>query len=191
MDVIEAIMNRHSYRGKYRNEAVPRKDLITILEAGLAAPSGCNMQTTSLIAVDDPHILEGLHRMIDPPVAETAPAAICVLTKRVNAYRDKCFATQDYSAAIENMLLAMEALGYQSCWYEGHITDDDRICDRMAALLNVPEQYELVCFLPVGIAEEKVKLPKKKAFEERAWFNRFPDPDKGQMAVTMNRCGMA
>ena len=77
MDVIEAIMNRHSYRGKYRNEAVPRKDLITILEAGLAAPSGCNMQTTSLIAVDDPHILEGLHRMIDPPVAETAPAAIC------------------------------------------------------------------------------------------------------------------
>ena len=82
MDVIEAIMNRHSYRGKYRNEAVPRKDLITILEAGLAAPSGCNMQTTSLIAVDDPHILEGLHRMIDPPVAETAPAAICVLTKR-------------------------------------------------------------------------------------------------------------
>ena len=191
MDVIEAIMNRHSYRGKYRNEAVPRKDLITILEAGLAAPSGCNMQTTSLIAVDDPHILEGLHRMIDPPVAETAPAAICVLTKRVNAYRDKCFATQDYSAAIENMLLAMEALGYQSCWYEGHITDDDRICDRMAALLNVPEEYELVCFLPVGIAEEKVKLPKKKAFEERAWFNRFPDPDKGQMAVTMNRCGMA
>lgn len=191
MDVIEAIMNRHSYRGKYRNEAVPRKDLITILEAGLAAPSGCNMQTTSLIAVDDPHILEGLNRIIDPPVAETAPAAICVLTKRVNAYRDKCFATQDYSAAIENMLLAMEALGYQSCWYEGHITDDDRICDRMAALLNVPEQYELVCFLPVGIAEEKVKLPKKKAFEERAWFNRFPDPDKGQMAVTMNRCGMA
>ena len=191
MDVIEAIMNRHSYRGKYRNEAVPRKDLITILEAGLAAPSGCNMQTTSLIAVDDPHILEGLNRIIDPPVAETAPAAICVLTKRVNAYRDKCFATQDYSAAIENMLLAMEALGYQSCWYEGHITDDDRICDRMAALLNVPEEYELVCFLPVGIAEEKVKLPKKKAFEERAWFNRFPDPDKGQMAVTMNRCGMA
>ena len=191
MDVIEAIMNRHSSRGKYRNEAVPRKDLITILEAGLAAPSGCNMQTTSLIAVDDPHILEGLHRMIDPPVAETAPAAICVLTKRVNAYRDKCFATQDYSAAIENMLLAMEALGYQSCWYEGHITDDDRICDRMAALLNVPEQYELVCFLPVGIAEEKVKLPKKKAFEERAWFNRFPDPEDGKMAETMDRCEMA
>lgn len=174
MDVIEAIMNRHSYRGKYRNEPVPRKDLITIMEAGLAAPSGCNKQTTSLIAVDDPRILQQFRRIIDPPVGETAPAAICVLTRRVNAYRDKCFATQDYSAAIENMLLAMEALGYQSCWYEGHITDDDRICDRMAELLNVPKEYELVCFLPVGIAVEELKLPEKKAFEERAWFNRMP-----------------
>ena len=174
MDVIEAIMNRHSYRGKYRNEPVPRKDLITIMEAGLAAPSGCNKQTTSLIAVDDPRILQQFRQIIDPPVGETAPAAICVLTRRVNAYRDKCFATQDYSAAIENMLLAMEALGYQSCWYEGHITDDDRICDRMAELLNVPKEYELVCFLPVGIAVEELKLPEKKAFEERAWFNRMP-----------------
>ena len=174
MDIIEAIMNRHSYRGKYRNEPVPRKDLITIMEAGLAAPSGCNKQTTSLIAVDDPRILQQFRRIIDPPVGETAPAAICVLTRRVNAYRDKCFATQDYAAAIENMLLAMAALGYQSCWYEGHITDDDRICDRMAELLNVPKEYELVCFLPVGIAVEELKLPEKKAFEERAWFNRMP-----------------
>ena len=174
MDIIEAIMNRHSYRGKYRNEPVPRKDLITIMEAGLAAPSGCNKQTTSLIAVDDPLILEQFRGIIDPPVGETAPAAICVLTRRVNAYRDKCFATQDYAAAIENMLLARAALGYQSCWYEGHITDDDRICDRMAEVLNVPKEYELVCFLPVGIAEEEIRLPKKKAFEERAWFNRMP-----------------
>ena len=174
MDVIEAIMNRHSYRGKYKKEPVPREDLITIMEAGLAAPSGCNVQTTSLIAVDDPGILEEFRQIIDPPVGETAPAAICVLTRRINAYRDRCFATQDYSAAIENMLLAMEALGYRSCWYEGHITDADRICDRMAALLNVPNDYELVCFLPVGIAEEEIKLPKKKAFGERVWFNRMP-----------------
>lgn len=174
MNVIEAIMSRHSYRGKYRNEPVPRKDLVTIMEAGLAAPSGCNKQTTSLIAVDDPAILEEFRRIIDPPVGETAPAAICVLTRRVNAYRDRCFATQDYSAAIENMLLATEALGYRSCWYEGHITDEDRICDRMAELLNVPKDYELVCFLPVGIAEEEIRLPKKKTFGERAWFNRMP-----------------
>ena len=173
MNVIDIINNRHSYRGKYKDTPVPREDLTRILQAGLAAPSGCNKQTTSLIAVDDKAVLDQLLSVMDPPVAVTAPVAICVLTQRVNAYRDKCFAVQDYSAAIENMLLSIVALGYQSCWYEGHITDDDRICDRMAEVLGVPENYELVCFLPVGIAAEEIRQPVKKDFKERAWFNGF------------------
>ena len=143
------------------------------MQAGLDAPSGCNKQTTSLIAIDDPDVLHRIQAVIDPPVGETAPAAICVLTQRINAYRDRCFAVQDYSAAIQNMLLAIIELGYQSCWYEGHITDEDGINKKMAAILNVPDDYEIVCFLPVGIAESEPLVPKKKAFEERAWFNGF------------------
>ena len=173
MDVIEAIMNRHSYRGKYRPDPVPRADLVTILNAGLAAPSGCNKQTVSLIAVDDPALLQRLREVIDPPVGETAPAMICVLTERIVAYRDRCFSVQDYGAAIENMLLAITALGYQSCWYEGHITDEDRIGQRMARILGVPENYELVCVLPVGVAVSEPIPPKKKPASERAWFNGF------------------
>ena len=169
----DLILSRRSYRGKFSPDRVPREDLTKILEAGLAAPSGCNRQTTSLIAVDDPDVLEQLHVVIDPPVGETAPAMICVLSQRINAYRDRCFATQDYSAAIDNMLLEITALGYQSCWYEGHITDEDRICDRIARILNVPEGYDLVCILPVGKALSEPGMPKKKEFGERAWFNGF------------------
>ena len=174
MNVLEAIHTRHSYRGRFRSDPVPREDLAAILKAGLAAPSGCNMQTTSLLAVDDPEILKRLHAVITPPVGETAPAMICVLTQRINAYRDRCYAVQDYSAAIENMLLAVVELGYQSCWIEGHITDDDRIGDQMAEILGIPDCYDLVCFLPIGIAEAEPLLPNKKSFEERAWFNSFP-----------------
>ena len=173
MNVLEAIHTRHSYRGRFRPDPVPREDLVTIMEAGLAAPSGCNKQTTSLLAVDDPEVLRKLHSVITPPVGETAPAMICVLTQRINAYRDRCYAIQDYSAAIENMLLAIVELGYQSCWIEGHITDDDRIGDQMARILGVPDDYDLVCFLPVGVAESNPLPPKKKSFEERARFNSF------------------
>ncbi len=173
MSAISIINNRHSYRGKYKSIPVPRKDLITIMKAGLNAPSGCNKQTTSLIAVDDPQILNKLYEVIIPPVGETAPAIICVLTQRINAYRDRCFAIQDYSAAIENMLLALVELGYQSCWYEGHITDEDKIGYKMAQILNVPDDYELVCFLPIGIAESETVAVNKLPFEERAWFNGF------------------
>ena len=169
----DLIISRRSYRGKYKPDKIPRKDLEAVMEAGLAAPSGCNKQTTSLIAVDDEDLLARIRQAIDPPVAQTAPAMICVLTQRINAYRDRCFATQDYSAAIENMLLAITAMGYQSCWYEGHITDTDRIGDKIAGILGVPDEYELVCILPVGIAESVPAAPKKKPFEERAWFNGF------------------
>ena len=173
MNVLQTILNRHSYRGKYSSEAVPREHLAAIMEAGLAAPSGCNKQTTSLIAVDDPALLAQLHAVIQPSVGATAPAMICVLSRQIFAYRDRHFDVQDYAAAIENMLLAIVALGYESCWVEGHVTDEDRIGDKMAKILGVPEGYELVCFLPVGIAETEPVQVKKRPFEERAWFNGF------------------
>ena len=175
--MINLILNRHSYRGTYLPTQVPRQHLKTILEAGLAAPSGCNKQTTSLIAVDDPVLLEQLKAEIDPPIDRTAPAFIAVLTQKIYAYRDKCFQVQDYSAAIENMLLAIKALGYESCWYEGHITDEDDIAGKLARILDVPPEYRLVCILPVGIAAEKPGAPSKKPFEERAWFNGFGKPE--------------
>ena len=172
-ETLKTISTRHSYRGSYKAESVPREHLTAIMQAGLDAPSGCNKQTTSLIAVDEPELLSELLSMIDPPICSTAPALICVLTQRICAYRDKCYVVHDYSAAIQNMLLAITSLGYESCWYEGHITDEDRICDRLAERLGVPESYDLVCILPVGKAAAEVKAPRKKPFAERAWFNGF------------------
>ena len=173
MNVLQAIEARHSYRGRYLDQPVPREDLERILRAGLSAPSGCNKQTASLIAVDDPAVLAKLREVIRTPIGQTAPAMICVLTKRIIAYADRCYSVQDYAAATQNMLLAIVALGYQSCWIEGHITDADAIGRQMADILGVPNEYDLVCFLPVGVAAEAVRPPEKLPFEVRAWFNRF------------------
>ena len=177
MNTLDAIFARTSYRGPYTNAPVPREDLVKILEAGLAAPSGCNMQTTSLIAVDDPQVLRKLHTVIDLENAKTAPAWICVLTERIIAYRDKCFAVQDYSAAIQNLLLAIVDLGYETCWYEGHITDADQIGRQMADILGVPQNMELVCLLPVGVAAQDRTRREKKPFAERAFFNAYGQRD--------------
>lgn len=171
MDVMDAIHARASYRGGYLEKTVSREDLRAVMEAGLAAPSGCNKQTTSLIGVDDPAVLKRLKALIDPPIGVTAPAFVCVLTQKTIAYRGRCFNVQDYAAAIENMLLAAVGLGLASCWVEGHITDEDRIGRKMADALGVPEDYELVCFLPLGYPAEPIKGARRKPFEERARFN--------------------
>ena len=178
MNTLDVIKKRTSYRGKYKDINVPRDDLIKIMEAGLAAPSGCNTQTTSLIAIDDVDLLKKVYKIAQVDEENHAPAMICVLTQRLVAYRDgygndMYFNVHDYSAAIENMLLAIIDLGYESCWYEGYITDADAIGRKMADALGVPSDYELVCYLPVGVASEATKHPDKKPFEERAWFNGF------------------
>lgn len=171
--MIDVIKNRSSYRGAYKDIPVPRQDLITIMEAGLVAPSGCNKQTTSLVGVDDPELLRELKAGLKPPIGATAPAFIVVLSQKIYAHGHKSYFVQDYSACIENMLLAIEALGYKSCWYEGDITTRPQNARHIGQVLNVPEGYKVVCLVPVGIAVEESTHPNKKSFEERAWFNRF------------------
>ena len=173
MELFEALKARRSYRGMYQAAPVPREHLQMIMQAALDAPSGCNKQTTSVIAVDDPALVKQLGDLLESPHFASAPAAICILTERKIAYRDRTFYVQDYSAAIENALLAITALGYESCWIEGHITDADRIGRRMADALGVPQELELVAYLPVGLAAEEDKRVRKLPFEERAWFNGY------------------
>jgi nitroreductase len=177
MNTLEAIKNRYSFRGSYKNTSVPREDLKKILEAGLAAPSGCNKQTTSLIALDDPELVNSIVDLVKKNgfrgTGGNPPAGICVLTQKIPAYEDVYFYIQDYSAAIENMLLAITALGYVSCWIEGQVTKNIETQEQIMKILNIPAGYTVVGFLPVGIVEEDNKRPDYKTFEERAWFNRF------------------
>ena len=65
-------------------------------------------------------------------------------------------------------LIAVD-LGYQSCWVEGSITDSDNIGGEMANILNVPDEYELVCYLPIGVHSETISSVRKKEFWERAF----------------------
>lgn len=173
MKTIDAMLARTSYRGKYIDHPIPREDLIKIMETGLSAPSGSNKQTVSLIAVDDPEILARLTEVCDPLKWQPAPAIICVLTQKIPAYKGRHFNVQDYSAAIQNILVAAVAMGYESCWYEGTVKDDDDQGRQMANVLGAPAEYDLISYLPIGVAAEPTKFSTKKPFEERAWFNGF------------------
>lgn len=173
MDFFEAIGNRHSYRGMYEDTKVPREELRKIMETGLAAPSGCNTQTTSLIGVDDPEVIKMIGRELGMAHFASAPAGIVVLTQTIPAYANVKFNVQDYSAAIMSMLLAIVAMGYESCWVEGDVTCDVEMNARMCAELGIPDGYYMVAYLPIGKAKSTPKAVKKKPFEDRAWWNTF------------------
>lgn len=168
---LETIFSRSSYRGAFEGTPVPREDLTAILKAGIAAPSGCNRQTTFFVAVDDEALLSALKQIFPKPSCQSAPAWILVFTQEIEGVDGHCYHVQDYGAAMENMLLAIKSLGYETCWYEGNV----RNCAKeIADLAGAPAECRLVCVLPVGVPADPLPEKKvKKAFEERAWFNGF------------------
>ena len=103
--------------------------------------------------------------------ALTAPAAILVLTKETMSPSGVSYHIHDYSAAMENLLLAITAKGYASVWVEGQIRGER--AREMGRLLGVPEELTVAVYLPVGVPAKPMAEAVKKPFEERAWFNGY------------------
>jgi nitroreductase len=172
MDLFEAIAKRHSYRGTFREVPIPREDLLKIVQAGVQAPSGKNAQTTSFIIVDDAVLLGQIAEMLDRPVCSTARAMIvCVIDPRP-VLPGMSFAAEDAAAAVENMLLAITALGYATVWLDGALRTND-LAGRIGRVLGVPPGRSVRILLPLGIPDQPGAQREKLPFDQRAWFNRY------------------
>ncbi len=173
MDFFEAIARRHSYRGAFEPQRVPREDLRAIVQAGIQAPSGYNGQSTSFVVVDSEPLVARIAAITENTTVAGAPALIAVvMDPGATADRKFCFGVEDYAAATENMLLAITALGYASVWLDGALRSEGRAA-AVGELLGVPPDREVRVILPVGVPAEAHRQKEKKPFAERASFNRW------------------
>lgn len=175
MDIFDAIRERHCYRGAYKDFKPNREDLVKVAEAGLMAPSGKNSQTTDLVIIDDSSIIAQISTMHPQNKAMQQAKAyiVCIVDKNPPAvYEGLSFQLEDCAATVENMLLAITALGYASVWVDGWLRAEGR-ADKIAKLINLPESKKVQIILPIGVPAEVVSSPKKKSFSERAWFNSY------------------
>ena len=147
MDALEAIFTRRSTR-KMKSELPPKEIIEKIIEAGRYAPSGSNSQTTHLIVITKKEILDELAGIVQDAFAsmEISPDAYVSLRNSVNAskkgnyvfhYRAPVLivtankkgygnAMADSACALENMMIAANALDLGSCWINQlHWLDDD------------------------------------------------------------------
>ncbi len=174
MELFEAIRRRHSYRGPMKDQPVPREDLLRIVQAGIQAPSGYNAQTTTFVIVDEPEILDQI-AAVDPrnAILGHAQALIaCVAPRGPEPGSSRLFfGVEDCAAAVENMLLAITALGYASVWLDGWLRMEGRD-ETVGRILNVPPDHIIRVLLPLGSPMHQEEQHPKKPLDQRAWFNR-------------------
>jgi nitroreductase len=165
-ELIQTIFSRRSIR-KYTNEPVSEADIKTLLEAAMAAPSANNSQPWHFIVVTDRKTLDALaeaHPYGKMLAQATLAVAVCG-DPAVSGYWE-----QDCSAATENLLLAVAALGLGAVWLGVHPRDD-----RIAAVrrvLGIPETIAPLNLISIGHPAEE-KGPRTQYDEARVHCGRW------------------
>lgn len=110
---------------------------------------------------------------------ENAPVVIAVLMEPYDAGTDRLLVRMGYSpeevkrlrpqpglqsvsAAIQNMLLAIHALGYGSCWMTGPLVAQEAF----EQLLGFGKEQVIAALLPIGMPDEKPPARSRKPLEQ-------------------------
>jgi nitroreductase len=161
MDALEAIRKRRSIR-RYTNDAIPKADLESIVDAGRLAATGNNRQPWDFVIVTDRAMIAEFK--IAGAWIEKAGAVIVVVMDPLSRWW-----VEDGAAAIENMLLASTALGYGACWVEGDALPRE---EQFKTLLGVPSAKRVMALIPIGVAAE-TPAPGKKALEQVLHWEKY------------------
>ena len=117
-------------------------------------------------------LVRQIAEILGKPFCLTAKAMIVCVADPRPVYSNLSFAAEDCAAAVENMLLAITALGYASVWLDGVVRVEDRAA-RLGQLLGVSPERKVRIVLPIGVPVEPGVQRERFPFADRAWFNRY------------------
>lgn len=149
--LIDTIFSRRSIR-RYTEEPVSEEEIKAILEAAMAAPSASNRKPWHFVVVTERETLNRLAKAHKyAKMLNEAPLCISVCGDQSVSER---FWVQDCSAATENLLLAVTALGLGAVWCGVH-PSQERVKD-ISKILGIDTPFVPLNLIAIGHpAEEK------------------------------------
>lgn len=159
----EIMLTRRSVK-KYKPDMPRREDIDKIIEAGLAAASGRNMQASVIVAVTNKEIRDRLSKANAAVMGATSDpfyGAPCVLV--VLAERTAHTYVYDGSLTLGNMMLAAHETGLGSCWIHRakEVMAQDEWQEWISSLGLVGD-YEGIGNLVVGYPEGEYPAEKER-----------------------------
>ncbi len=135
-----------------------------MVDCGRLAATAMNLQPWHFVVVTSEEMRKKLAGITDyGKFIADCGACIAVFCDDVKYY------LEDGSAAIQNILVAGQALGVQTCWVAG---DKKSYADEIRDLLGVPKNCKLIGLIAVGYAKDSPN-PAKKQLSEVLHWERF------------------
>ncbi|MFC2166028.1 nitroreductase family protein [Acidobacteriota bacterium] len=148
--VRKLIWDRCSIRDWIPGKEVPDEMIEQILEAGRAAPTGCNLDVVRFVVIRDPDKAKMVWSDIPTPMDRCVLIVVCY-DKRIykTVGHDKFVGHNqllDGAAAIDHMCLMAHALGLGATW----LTCFDETVRKFKEQYGLPDYIEQVCHMAVG-----------------------------------------
>lgn len=184
MEVFSCMATRHSTR-KFKQADIPQELLAKVIEAGRQAPSGKHKNQSRFIVIRKKEVLQELIALVQQEFAKmevtpenddnfggairaakkggyvfmyNAPVLIVVANKR--DYGNKY---ADVSCAMQNMMLAANALDLGSCWINQlRWLQDNPVLRAYLQKLGMAEDEEVCASLSIGYPDTPDGLPGRR-----------------------------
>ena len=170
-DKFQFILGRRSIR-VYAPGDVSEADITRLLEAAMAAPSAVAKDPWRFVVVRKKEMLSTIAAALPyGGMLATAPLGIIVCGDLDAAHDCQLgYLLQDCSAAIENLLLAVHALGLGACWLGIH-PREDRI-SKIKEILQLPASVIPIAGIAIGHPGEE-KEPRTRFNPEYVHWEKW------------------
>jgi nitroreductase len=164
MDFFDVVKQRKSIR-EYSDKSIDRTLIEKIIDAGRVAATARNEQPWEFIVTYDKKVLEKISSMCpNGPFIKDASCLIAIFSKDTKYYIEDC------SAATQNMLLAIEALGLGGCWIAG---DKKDYAGKVKEMFEVPDGHRLVSMISLGYPKKSEHPKPKRSLKEVMHLEKF------------------
>jgi nitroreductase len=148
--LIRTIFARRSIRS-YTAKTVAEEQVITLLEAAMAAPSASNLKPWHFVVVTNHQSLDSL-AAVHPFGKMLSEAPLCIAVCGDPRISERYW-VQDCSAATQNLLLAAVVLGLGAVWL-GVYPREERVA-AISTVLGIPESITPLNLISIGHPAEQ------------------------------------
>ena len=169
--LLECINKRRSIR-KYTEEPVEYATVLKLIETGIMAPSGSNIQPWIFLVVDDPEMLKMLISF-SPGISGNPPCLLVLCSDQELAaikggnLGSEYLALMDICMAAENIMLAATDFDLGTCAVRSF---EPSIVQR---ILMLPERIQPEIIISIGRSSMDVVAPRRRPLEEVVYHNTW------------------